>query len=66
MSRNVKRAVAMAAKDRVVSAAREYIAEVENPAPDMLRRAALRQTLKNAVEAHDRDVRINSERKGRQ
>lgn len=63
MSRNVKQATAMAAKDRVVSAAREYIAELENPVADMLRRASLRQSLKNSIESHDRAVRVNSNRK---
>lgn len=47
-------------EDRVINAARAYIREVDNPAPDLLYRSTLRDALREAVDALDGRIRENA------
>lgn len=44
-------------RDLVVERARVFIAETENPAPDLLHRARLRDQLANAVHELEAEIR---------
>lgn len=58
MTRGTRHADVRVAEQAVIHAAREYVTECENPAPDLNERARLRSRLSTAVHDHDRTARV--------